>query len=279
MSQKTIRIPGEFVSFPVGGSRERLDGVWAYHKRPKKRLLVFIHGMGGNFFRSAFKKQAMLQGPRNGWDVLSFNNRGALGAVINERFSHCMQDIDAAIAFGRARGYRQFALMGHSTGCQKVTYYQARRQLRAVRAVVLAAPADDVAIFRRDLGKKHVHWMRQARKLVDRGRGDTVLPECNGFAARRFLSAADPTQNEGKIFDYAGRMYHFRKVTCPVLAFFGGREEYAVLPVARMGKLLAERSNASQFDYFTVPGGDHGFHRHEEKTVQRVYRWLRSNVQ
>ena len=180
MQLKTIRIPGEFVSFPVRGARERLDGVWTYQKRPKKRLLVFLHGMGGNFFRSTFKKQAMLQGPRNGWDVLSFNNRGALGAVVNERFSHCMQDIDGALAFGRARGYREFVLLGHSTGCQKATYYQARRQCRSIRAIVLAAPADDVAIFRRELGKRHAHWLRHARKLVACGQGDTLLPECNG---------------------------------------------------------------------------------------------------
>lgn len=276
MSAKDIAVDGSLVAMALPGRRDAwLDGFLARSARRTDRLLVFLHGMGGNFYRSRFKKELTRAGSRYRTDVLMFNNRGNTGDVVDERFKDCLEDIDTAIAFGKRRGYSRFVLMGHSTGCQKVTYYQARRQRGDVAAVVLAAPADDYAIARRDLGRRYRYWIRRARRLVADRKGDTRLPaECNGFSARRFISCADPGQIEAGIFDYSGRMNHFRRLRGPVLAFFGDQEEFAVLPVDQMGDILRSCALTSRFKYFTVKGGDHGFSGREAHTVRRVYEWL-----
>ncbi len=242
-------------------------------------LLVIVHGMGGNFYRSELKKEWLHACGRYGFDALTFNNRGSDRAVACERFGDCVADIDAALAAGRRLGYRRFVLLGHSTGCQKITLYQARRQNPAVRALVLAAPADDLAICRRDLGKKYDYWLRHARRLVQQGQGATLLPMLyEKFSAKRFLSIADPRSTEAQLFNYAGPMNHFRSLRCPVLAFLGTREEYACQPVAQMGAILKQKTRSENFQFFTVPGGDHGFHGHTRATAHRALRWLRANV-
>jgi len=193
--------------------------------------------------------------------LLSFNNRGADGAVVDERFEDCLADLDAAIHFGQSRGYRRFILLGHSTGCQKIIYHQARRAHPQVAGLVLLAPGDDYAIAQHDAGRGFARYVNQAQRLVNEGRGDTVMPpQCLGFTARRYLSIADPRKTEAKIFNYEGRLSHFRRVTCPMLLLFGSAEEYACLSVETMHDILRRATNSTRFEDTVIPGADHGFH-------------------
>ena len=275
-STPTDFIPGVLFPLRPAGAKKPLDAFWIPGRRRHPTLLVIVHGMGGNFYRSALKKEWLRACGRYGFDVLTFNNRGSDRDVAFERFGDCVADLDAALATGRRLGYRSFVLLGHSTGCQKITLYQARRQNPAVRALVLAAPADDLAISRRDLGQRYPYWLRRARQLVQQGRGRTLLPMLyEKFSAQRFLSIADPRSTEAQLFDYAGAMRHFSSIRCPVLAFLGTREEYACEPVAQMGEILKRKTRSENFHFFAVPGGDHGFHGHERATVHRALRWLR----
>jgi pimeloyl-ACP methyl ester carboxylesterase len=275
-STPTDFIPGVLFPLRPAGAPKPLDAFWIPGRRRHPTLLVIVHGMGGNFYRSALKKEWLRACGRYGFDVLTFNNRGSDRDVAFERFGDCVADLDAALAAGRRLGYRRFVLLGHSTGCQKITLYQARRQNPAVRALVLAAPADDLAISRRDLGKRYPYWLRRARQLVKQGKGRTLLPMLyEKFSAERFLSIADPRSTEAQLFDYSGPMRHFRSIRCPVLAFLGMEEEYACLPVPLMGATLRAKTRSANFHFFAVPGGDHGFHGHERATVHRALRWLR----
>ena len=246
--------------------------------KPRPTVLL-VHGMGGNFYRSSLKKEWLRQAGRYGFDVLTCNNRGSDRAVVFERFENCVADIEATLAVGRRLGYRRFVLLGHSTGCQKVTLYQSRRQNPDVCAVALAAPADDLAICRRALGKRYDYWLNHARKLVRQGKGKTLLPMLyEKFSARRFLSIADPKSIEAQLFNYGGSLRHFARIRCPVIAFLGTREEYACRPVAEMGAILRTTTRAPNFHFFAVPSGDHGFHGHEKTTVQRALCWLQTQI-
>ncbi len=272
-------IHGALLPLRVPRLKKPLDAFWVPGRRRHQTLLILVHGMGGNFYRSSLKKEWLRQCDRFGLDALTFNNRGSDRAVAHERFSDCVADIEAALAAGRRLGYRRFVLLGHSTGCQKITLYQARRQHPAVRALVLAAPADDLAICRRDLGRRYTFWLKHARQLVKRGQGKTLLPMLyEKFSARRFLSIADPQSVEAQLFNYAGLLRHFRTIRCPILAFLGTREEFACQPVRQMGEILRAKTHSENFHFFAVRGGDHGFHGHERATVARALRWLQQNV-
>lgn len=277
--QSWEHVSGTLVALRPRGADDHLDGFWSHgpHRRPL--LNVFLHGMGGNFYHSRFKREILAQAQRHGFDALSFHNRGYGGLVRDERFGHCLADLDAVIAFAQREGYRGCVLTGHSTGCQKAIYYQARRRSPFVRGIALAAPADDAALARRELGRRYAHCVRHARSLVKQGRGDTPMPEgCQGFTARRWLSASHTAHLEARILDYEGPMNHFASLTLPVVAFFGTDEEFAVLSVDDMGARLRARAGTDVFHFYTVPGGNHGFRGCEVRAVRRMYRWLEREV-
>ena len=271
-------LDGALVSFPAAGARNprMLDGF--YRPAPKKPapLLVFVHGMGSNFYRSALKKAFLEAAPALGLGILSFNNRGAERGTEDEKFRTCLSDLDAAAEFARRQGHRKWVFIGHSTGCQKIVYWQARRRHPAVAGLVLLAPADDYAATRRDLGKgfeKKVAW---AKKQVAAGKGDApVAGLYERFTAERFLSLADVKQAEANVFRYAGPLTQFRRVTCPVLAVFGEDEEFAAVPPAEMLAILRKQTKSRDFDDWLIPGADHGFHGCAAELALSVCQWAR----
>ena len=269
---------GALVAFPAGGGRKprMLDGF--YRPAPKKDapLLVFVHGMGSNFYRSALKKAFLEAAPARGLGILSFNNRGAERGTEDEAFGTCLADLDAAAEFGRRRGHRRLVFVGHSTGCQKIAYWQARRGHPAVAGIVLLAPADDHAMTRRDLGARFDPKVAWAKRQVAAGRGEALVAGLyERFTARRFLSVADARAVEANVFRYAGRLTQFRRVRCPVLAVFGEAEEFAVAPPAEMLAILRAKTRSRDFDDWLIPGADHGFHGCERELALSVCGWAR----
>lgn len=271
-------ITGHLVTLPLPGRKERhLDGFWTYAKGPrsKRKLLIFVHGMGSNFYKSKFKKAWMRLGPARGVDVFCFNNRGCEESVADEIFSDCLADIDAALDFARREGYREIILLGHSTGCQKITYYQHRRKPADVTALILTAIGDDMAIARRDLGRDFPRWVKRARELVAEGKGDTRLPsKCLGFSARRFLSAVDSKSVEANLFRLDGELRIFRRLTLPVLAVFPEEEQYACIPVREAGRKLAAVTRSARFGEIYIPRADHSFRGEEDVCVKACLKWI-----
>ena len=271
-------VAGALVAFPAAGGRKArmLDGF--YRPAPKKNLplLVFVHGMGSNFYRSALKKAFLEAAPALGLGILSFNNRGAERGTEDENFRTCLSDLDAAAEFARRRGHRKLVFIGHSTGCQKIAYWQAQRRHPAVAGLVLLAPADDYAAMRRDLGTRFEKKVGWARKKVAAGQGDApVTGLYERFTAKRFLGLADVKRVEANVFRYAGALTQFRRVTCPVLAVFGENEEFAAIPPAEMLAILRRKTNSRDFDDWLIPGADHGFHGCAAELALSVGQWAR----
>lgn len=280
MTKQLHRIPGVLVELSARGQKRPLDGLLTQGAKQSDTLLLFVHGMGGNFYRSELRKQMLLQGPCAGIDVLSFNNRGHEDNVADEVFVDCRHDIDAAIEFGRKQGYRRFILLGHSTGCQKITYYEQLRKRKDVLALVLTAIGDDYAIVRRESGARYAHWITRAQHLVKSGRKHTIMrgKGCLGFSARRFLSVADPKQIESRLFDMDGALREFSKITKPILTVLPLREQFACIPIPEMARRLKKKTRSSCYGTELIPRADHSFHGQQTETVRRVLRWLKANV-
>ena len=271
-------VEGALVAFPAAGGRKprMLDGF--YRPAPKKNapLLAFVHGMGSNFYRSALKKAFLEAAPALGLGILAFNNRGAERGTEDEKFLACLPDLDAAAEFARRRGHRKLVFVGHSTGCQKIAYWQAKRRNPAVAGLVLLAPADDYATTRRDFGKRFEKKVAWAKRMVAAGKGDAqVAGLYERFTAARFLSLADLKHPEANVFRYAGTLAQFRRIQCPVLAVFGEEEEFAAISPAEMLAILRKKTNSREFDDWLIPGADHGFHGCEAELALATCQWAR----
>lgn len=282
MQVKRAIIPGALVELHARGLKRPLDGFWAHGQRRADRLAIFVHGMHSNFYRSAFKKAVMRLWPPAGIDVLSFNNRGYEQETAAEVFEACRHDLDSAIAFAQEQGYRRIVLVGHSTGCQKIVYYEHLRRPPVVEALVIAAPGDDLAIAKRALESRFEQAVGRARRMIREGRGDRPLligqkPVFMGFTARRFLSIADPKRIEARLFNFDGPMRELKQIGKPLLVLLPAREEYACLPVKEMARRLKEVGRGKKFDVMIVPRARHNFHPVEEETARRILDWLQSD--
>lgn len=271
-------VAGSLVAFPAAGGRRgrMLDGFFRPAPKTNAPLLVFVHGMGSNFYRSALKKAFLEAAPALGLGILSFNNRGAERGTEDEKFSTCVADLDAAAEFARGRGYRKLVFVGHSTGCQKIVVWQAKRRHPMVVGLVLLAPADDYAMTQRDLGSRFEKKVAWAKKKVAAGKGAApVTGLYERFTAERFLSVADKRAVEANVFRYAGALTQFRRVNCPLLAVFGEEEEFAAIPPAEMLAILRKKTQSHDFDDWLIPGADHSFHGCEAELALAVCGWAR----
>lgn len=271
-------VDGSLVAFHAGGGRggRMLDGFYRPGPAAHAPLLIFVHGMGSNFYRSALKKAFLSMAPLAGLGILSFNNRGAERGTEDEKFRTCLSDMDAAAEFARRHGHRKLVLAGHSTGCQKIAYWQARRRHHAVAGLVFLAPADDYAVLRRDLGKRFDAKVAWARKQVAKGRGHAQVSGLyERFTAERFLSVASERAIEANIFRYEGRLTHFRRIRDPILAVFGENEEFSAIPPQRMLEILRGKTSSADFDEWLIPETGHSFKGCETELANSVCGWAK----
>ena len=139
----------------------QLDGLWFGPSHPKKAI-IFVHGLASTAFKTKMARSWVSQSTA----VITFGNRGhdkiasvrkilrnrkgyksILAGEAHEIFTDCADDIQGVVNFVKKRGVKEIYLAGHSTGCQKITYWASRKNnQRQVRGLILLAPLSDYSI-------------------------------------------------------------------------------------------------------------------------------------
>ncbi|MBI4738936.1 DUF1749 domain-containing protein [Candidatus Woesearchaeota archaeon] len=294
-----LRIPGTLVEFKTD------DGLLLHGflvgASQAKTCIIYVHGMSGNFYRHQLPFVLSIAARKKGLGFFSMNTRGhdsaapiyyaknytkrkrkntkkkkkIIGGTNFEKFEDCVFDIRGAMGTLRKMGFRKFVLCGHSTGCQKIAFYQYKTRDRSVAGIILLAPADDYNAHRKNLGKKWKSVVNLCKALIKQGKGNETRKEIpGGFSARRYASIADLQRVESRIFNYDGRLREFSKITVPVFAMFGSEEQYADRPVKAYLSLLKEKTHSKRFDSAIVQKGNHSFVKRENEVAKLVTRWL-----
>ncbi len=288
------RMQGELISFETADKLE-LEGMLCAPTK-SKTCLVHVHGMTDNFFGISMVDSLMHAAIRNEMAFFAFNNRGmgtitvfqrlkehlvfrTIGTAF-ENFKDSILDIDGALKMLRERGYENFILSGHSTGCQKTAYYQYRKSKRSVKGLIWLAPADDYNFQLKQLGaRKWKDWLQEARRLVRAGKGRELMPpdvEPTYFSAKRYYELYRPGSIEGELFNYKGKLKAVSKIKSPVLAVFGSKEEFAAMAPGRMLKILAKKFKHTYSRTALIRDADHCFCLQEEEVEKVVSKWLRN---
>ncbi len=288
------RMQGELISFEAADKLE-LEGMLCAPMK-SKTCLVHVHGMTDNFYGLWLVDNLMHAAFRNEMAFFGFNNRGkgtitvfsrlkehltfrTIGTSF-ENFKESAMDIDAALKMLRERGYTNFILSGHSTGCQKIAYYQSRKHARSVKGLIFLGPADDYNWQIKSLGrKKFKETLKIAKLLVKLGKGKELMPtdfEPSYFSAKRYYELYRPGSVEGELFNYEGKLSAVSKLKVPALAIFGEKEEFAAMPPRKMLKILSQKFKHPYSRISLIRKADHCFCLHEEDVELVVSKWLRN---
>ena len=250
--------------------------------------IIFIPGMGSGVFANV---GLALSGRMSNTAVFLANNRG-MGLVSSfsqrkghrrskflagthlERFEDSIFDIKGAVNAVSRLGYKKIILCGHSTGCQKATYYLYKTGDRRVKGLILVAPTDDHNLFIKSLGRKVSRIAKECLRLVKSGHGDAAAPGDTGFSAQRLDSIINPKRIEGRLFNYEGSLKEFGRIKAPILAIFGSKEENSTKDVAACLDLLEKSSTSRSFSKKLIVGADHAFHGKEKALSSAIAAWI-----
>lgn len=273
----------ELITFKATDGYE-LDGALVYGEHDT--LIIHIHGMGGNFYGGKINK-LFLNEISEKFDVLTINTRGhgvvsrirgkkkrLMSGTSHEKFKDTLKDIEGAIRFAKKLGYKKIILSGHSTGCQKITYFQSKKQKRIVKGIILLSPCDDYGLKKKE--KHYKKYFSLAKRMIKSGKANEILkiPK-NTFSAKRWLSIADPTKTEAKIFNYEGNLNYFRKVKEPIFVSFGTKDYFGKGYNAKKTlKVLKEKTGSRILEAVIINGADHMYKGKEDELKEKIEEFL-----
>jgi pimeloyl-ACP methyl ester carboxylesterase len=190
-------------------------------------------------------------------------------------------------------GCKQYALIGHSTGCQDSVRFVKRlkesEQGRQIlpSCVVLQAPVSD----RESLDLHPSTWKNRerAKEMIENGEGRALMPydtqeDGAPITAERYYSLTselgdDDCFSSDLSDDQLGQLLqHMDGV--PTLVLQSGSDEYIprTVDADQTAERLA-RAMGSQARYLTVEGGSHALNDHTEEAVQLISDFILRTLQ
>ncbi|WP_157898999.1 alpha/beta hydrolase [Luteitalea pratensis] len=251
--------------------------------------VIWVHGWGTNFYDPAYARIGRALAER-GVTTMSINTRmhdlGTSATNVSGRrvrgggywgvTSEQSRDIAAWIEIAAEHGFSRVVLVGHSAGWPAVAAYQASSHDSRVVGLVLASgpvqplhPPDDAALI------------KQATELVAAGKGDDLL-RIPGRSFPSFISAAtylDQVHTPPALLDIFGVSSTdaaIASITCPLLAFFGTRDDVGGNADLAVVKATSRRleSGPSRITTATIARGDHMYSGEEAQVAQVIADWL-----
>ncbi len=275
------------------------------HEAPNsKRAAIHLHGNGSRsvFYLEDQRDEQVRTLNNKGISTLLFNNRGAHyikklnviddGKEERKRFGtsyeiikDCIKDIDAAINFLEKLGYKEFYLIGESTGANKICVYHYYKPKNKVSRNILISGSDDVGLYYDLLGKKKFfELLNESKKQTNQGKGEDIikdmLPEIYSYVG--FYDIANP-DGDYNVFPFLEVMKnlklskeplfrHFKSLNKPTLAIYGEKDEYALESTTEMVKVLKKQK--PEFEYQVIKNANHTLSEHQKETANLIAKWL-----
>ncbi|MEM0201101.1 MAG: alpha/beta fold hydrolase [Candidatus Micrarchaeaceae archaeon] len=270
-----------FIKFTSSDSI-KLDGILLGNN--KKTCVIYVHGMNGNFYKSNIPFELSKQ---NKFSVFSINTRGhdlistirtktgkksILAGTGAEVFEDSIKDIKGSINAIKKLGFKNIFLAGHSTGCQKITYYLYKTIDKRIKGIILFAPADDYSIKKQELGKNFYAYQKTIKKLLKIEK--LPLKEYNFFTPKRLKSAYTLNGNEAKIYNYNGNLKEFSSIKIPIFVIFGSKEQYKDRDVSEYMNILKIKTKSKYFCYKIIKNANHSFYNYEKELTKNVKNYI-----
>lgn len=264
-----------------------------------RRVVVHVHGMAGNFYENSFLDYFAQTLTTHGVAFLTFNNRGnefikdlyvqkdgkrftrRIGNTY-ERFEESVLDIQAALAYVRARGYKTTHLSGHSLGASKVAYFAHITAQANLASLIFLAPADMQGMAKADA--QYERDIAAAREMIAQGKGDEIMPFIvwgdSYLSASTYMSISGPESHVAFPFHLHApeELKTISGITLPMLAIMGSADFAASIPVPEALDIFKKACVASPRAEAVLLGeANHGYVGYEQKCADEVVRWVNTH--
>lgn len=276
-----------------------------FEAKDSKKAAIHLHGNGSSsvFYTSNQRPEQVKALEQKGISYLLFNNRGAhyikkldverkgkserkRFGMAYEKIKDCIKDIDAAIKFLEKLGYKEFYLIGESTGANKICVYHYYKPKNKVSKYVLIGGADDTGVYYNEIGKdKFFKLLKKSKDKIRKGKGEEIIAELlpeEVFSYIGFYDIANP-DGDYNTFPFLEEMKnlklskkalfrHYKSLNKPTLVIYGGKDEWAWGNVPKMVKILQKQK--PELDYQIIKGADHPLSEHQTETANLIAKWL-----
>lgn len=262
-----------------------------------KKILVHVHGMGGNFYENKFLDHIAKTLTDSGVAFFTFNNRGCesfkdLTQIVGdkkkfvrignayEKFEDCLLDIGAAIDSVSKWGFSKIHLSGHSLGSPKVSYYLSETNDPRVSSVLLLSPSDMLGLVR-DNPERFKQDIEEATHMVNSGKGGELLSrqvwDEYPISASTYLSLFANGAKAG-IFNFhnpTDKLEVLNKITQPLFAIMGRKDDSLIVPIEEtMDRITKAAKNSSCVETKILGDANHGYFGSEQELADEINRWI-----
>jgi pimeloyl-ACP methyl ester carboxylesterase len=262
---------------------ERLHGaLLTPEQAPSDLALLFVHGVAMNFYLPplfVFGKELAERGFHSfvintrGHDWISrAGNLTKFGGSAYENLEDCLPDLDAALDFLKARGYRRYMLIGHSLGAIKSIIYQGTRQRADVAGIVSCSAPRQFYSERVARQPGFRELIEKAEAMIAEGKSEDLIPVGVGSTPGIF-TARSHVNKYGRDDNNDCRPYA-RRLGCPLLAIVGSAEPAFFWDYAREIVQGAGANGTCK----RVEGANHFYNQHTSEIVEIIYQWLRQRA-
>jgi pimeloyl-ACP methyl ester carboxylesterase len=198
------------------------------------------------------------------------------------------------IEFLQQQGFKQFYLIGHSSGANKICVYDHYQPDNPVDKYILLGGGDDTGIFFEMMGgdrDQFFKYLKQAKEKIKQGQGRELVPEEIIEYILSYHSFYDICNPDGDYNTFPFREYlqdlnlstkplfrYFKQISKPSLVVYGENDEYAPDESgAKANQILQKHVNGqNNFDFEVLSQADHSFHYREKELAQLISAWLKA---
>lgn len=276
-----------------------------YEAPRSKKVAIHLHGNGSSsvFYNDGERDEQAKALSKKGISFLLFNNRGAhlikkldvikknkkerkRFGMAYEKIKDCIKDIDGAINYLEKLGYKEFYLIGESTGANKICVYHYYKPKNKISKYILLSGGDDTGIYYDIFGKKKFfELLKESKEKIKKKKGEEIIKELlpdDIFSYTGFYDIANP-DGDYNCFPFLEVIKsirlskkplfrYFKFVNKPTLVIYGEKDEYTYGNVSRIIEILREQK--PEFEYKIIKGADHGFSEHQRELSKIMSNWL-----
>ncbi|MBI3559482.1 DUF1749 domain-containing protein [Candidatus Gottesmanbacteria bacterium] len=274
------------------------------------KVLISLHGNGNAsiFYRPEGTNSMAKELEKIGVTYFPFNNRGAhyvtkfkwfengvkkeiKYGTAYELIKECLLDIDAAIKFLESLGYKEFYLIGHSTGANKICVYDYFQKNNKVSKYILLGGGDDTGLYFADMGEeKFFAVLKRCQEEIKRGNGRKLAPKYITGSIMSYQSLYDTINPDGNYNTFPFNetinnlklslkelFREFKAIKKKTLVLYGQFDEYCYGSVEKCVEILRKQvAGKNNFNFQIIPGADHGVNEKEQELATLVAKWLKS---